>query len=45
MKQDRVVNVQDQKDSRIFQSNLLETQIHQQYSNNKIKITTTNGNN
>ena len=35
----RAVSGRNEKDSRIFQSNLFETQIHQQHSNNKIKLT------
>ena len=34
--QDGAVSGRNEKDSRIFHSNLLETQIHQQYSNGDV---------
>ena len=34
--QDGAVGGRNEKDSRIFHSNLLETQIHQQYSNGDV---------
>ena len=34
--QDGAVSDRNEKDSRIFHSNLLETQIHQQYSNGDV---------